>query len=203
MSKYSKLGEQINKLDKEIEETEQGITETRNRVDSSQETLDQLWLSLKHQVLEGEETSIHAVEGAIAQAKKLAARDKALLEGLNEKLPALRQKREALVNEQAEIIAQVADRWFDKEIEQYEQAREQLLSIVRRLTACSTILHSCGEHGRAVSAAHLGKSWSHLRVTKLPSIKNFSAARYVDGMPSPDLVSTPQERAEVKNELTQ
>ena len=202
MSKYSKLGEQINKLDKEIEETEQGITETRNRVDSSQETLDQLWLSLKHQVLEGEETSIHAVEGAIAQAKKFAARDKALLEGLNEKLPALRQKRQTLVNEQTEIIALNGDKWFTKEIEQYEQAREQLLSIVRRLTACSTILHSCGEHGRAVSAAHLGKSWSHLRVTKLPSIKNFSAARYVDGMPSPDLVSTPQERAEVKNELT-
>lgn len=202
MSKYSKLGEQINKLDKEIEETEQGITETRNRVDSSQETLDGLWLSLKHQVLEGEETSIHAVEGAIAQAKRLAARDKAGLEALQEKLPALRQKRQTLADEQNEVLAHVADTWLEREIERYEQAREQLLSIAHRLTACSTILHA-SERGRAVAAAHLGKSWGYLRAMKVPSIKNFTAARYVDGRPNPDLISSPQERAEVKNELTQ
>ncbi|WP_028895091.1 hypothetical protein [Syntrophorhabdus aromaticivorans] len=202
MSKYTKLQEQINKLDKEIEETEQAIAETHERVDRSQETLDGLWLSLKRKVLEGEETDIRAVEQAIDKTKKLGARDRAGLEALQEKLPALRQKRQTLVDDQTEIIARVADTWFVKEIERYEQAREQFLRVAHRLSACSTLLHA-SERGRAVAAGHLGEVWPYFRAMRIPSVKIFSAARYANDRPSADMVSSPEEREEVKNELTQ
>jgi len=202
MSKYSKLGEQIEEITKKIEEGNRQLREAQKRIATAPEQLDRLWEEAKAAYLEGNEKNIAVAERHLADAKRNGQRDVGLSEALRIKLVALEDEKSKLLDKQAEIIAQNGDKWFTKEIEQYEQAREQLLSIVHRLTAASTLLYSCGEVGRSVSKAHLGESWGYFRNMKIPSVKNFSAARYVDGRPNPDLISSEQERAEVKNELT-
>ena len=202
MSKYSKLGEQIEEITKKIEEGNRQLREAQKRTAEPPEQLGRLWEEVKSALLTGDEKTIAVAEKALADAERNRQRDIGLSEALRIKLTVLEEERAKLLEQQAEIIAQNGDKWFTKEIEQYEQAREQLLSIVRRLTAASTLLYSCGEVGRSVSKAHLGESWGYFRNMKIPSVKNFSAARYVDGRPNPDLVSTKQERETVKSELT-
>ncbi|HBA54633.1 MAG TPA: hypothetical protein DCZ04_09355, partial [Syntrophorhabdus aromaticivorans] len=200
--KYSKLGEQIEEITKKIEEGNRQLREAQKRTAEPPEQLGRLWEEVKSALLTGDEKTIAVAEKALADAERNRQRDIGLSEALRIKLTVLEEERAKLLEQQAEIIAQNGDKWFTKEIEQYEQAREQLLSIVRRLTAASTLLYSCGEVGRSVSKAHLGESWGYFRNMKIPSVKNFSAARYVDGRPNPDLVSTKQERETVKSELT-
>ncbi|OPY68298.1 MAG: hypothetical protein A4E63_02014 [Syntrophorhabdus sp. PtaU1.Bin050] len=202
MSKYEKLTKEIAKLDKEIEENAQTLAEVQERVDHSQDTLDALWGSLKVKLMEGNKTSVKDVEEAIDEAKRAASRDRALLEGLQDKLPALEQRREALVNERNEIIVNSGDKWLTKEVETYEAARENLLRCVRRLSAASTMLHECGDEGREIARARLGEVWGHLRTLKLPSIKCFSAGIYTEDRANPDLIPKPDERNAVRNELT-
>ncbi|WP_028895394.1 hypothetical protein [Syntrophorhabdus aromaticivorans] len=202
MSKYAKLGEQIEEITKKIEEATSQQKEAHQRIAAAPEQLDRLWEEVKSALVEGNEKNIAAAEKTLADAKRTEQRDIGLSEALRIKLTVLEEERDKLVAQQAEIIARVADTWFVKEIERYEQAREQFLRVAHRLSACSTLLHA-SERGRAVAAGHLGEVWPYFRNMKIPSIKNFTAARYIDGRPNPDLISTEQERAEVKNELTQ
>lgn len=201
MSKYQRLSKEIAKLDTEIEETTQALTEVQERVDSAQGRLDVLWESLKAKLMQEDKTSVKDVEAAIDEAKKANQRDKALLEGLKGKLPALEQEREALVSEQNKVIVNSGDKWLAQEIKTYEKQREALLCTVRRLSAVSGILHQTGEEGREATRRHLGEVWGYLRTLKIPGIKAFNARVYTEET-NPDLVVKPNERAEVINELT-
>jgi chromosome segregation ATPase len=202
MNRYEKLSKQISKIESEIEETRQALTETQGRVDSAQGRLDVLWESLKVKLMQEDKANIKGVEKAIDETKTEATRDEALAEGLEERLTLLEQKREGLIQERNEVIVNSGDKWLAKEIETYEAIRENLLRCVRRLSASSTILHECGDGGREIARARLGEVWEYLRTLKVPSIKAFSAGMYADDRPNPDLATKPNERQEVKNELT-
>jgi chromosome segregation ATPase len=201
MSKYEKLTRQITALDEEIGEVTRTIAMTQSRVDGAEDSLCELWDSLKSVMLSGEEGSIRGVEKTIAEARTAQTRDKALLEGMKEKLPVLEEKREGLMDERNQLIAHSASKWFDGEIATFEKQRAALLLTTRRLLAASTLLHSTGDGGRETARAHLGEAWGRLRVLKVPSIRSFDQSIYLDERRQQDLIVSAQERQAVLDEI--
>lgn len=201
-SQYEKLTKQITELDEQIEETTRTIALTQGRVDSAEENLETLWNSLKSVVLSGEESSIRNVEKTVGDERARQTRDKALLEGLKEKLPVLEDQKAGLIDERNQLIAHSAGKWFDGEIATFEKQRKALLLTVRRLLATSTLLYNTGDEGRETASAHLGEAASRLRVMKIPSIKSFDQSIYLDERNQQELMASRDERQAVLKEIT-
>lgn len=201
MSKYEKLTRQITALDEEIGEVTRTIAMTQSRVDGAEDSLNELWDSLKSVMLSGEEGSIRGVEKTIAEARTAQTRDKALLEGLKEKLPVLEEKREGLMDERNQLIARSAGKWLDGEIDTFEKQRAALLLTTRRLLAASTLLYNTGDEARDTARGRLGEAAARLRVLKVPSIRTFDPSIYLDERNQSDLMASAQERKTVLDEI--
>jgi len=196
---YQETVKRISELSKEIEEVKQKKAEATIRARDGEAFLNNLAEEFKKSVLEGGETGIKKIESETMKVTTNLKRDRALLEALDPELVRLQAELDGMIRERDRIFSELAKKWINKAIKDYDQSVESLRLATNRLTACAGLLREAGALPFYLEA--VGETVaSILPSIKIPKIQNFDIGAYREGR---FVYVSEQLKETVKREITE
>lgn len=175
---FAQVDGEVKKLEKEHSELQKTVVRIEKQIESEDVALSTLWDEYKTKVLSDEKKGISDIEELFEEKKKNLNRLKAMAEGLREKIIVLEKKLAEARDGKKELFSFLAKAWLLREIDKYDELATKTTYTISRLLIAFNYLREMGiaEVYREV----LGEGYSFLPGIKLPILKKFDRAIFLD-----------------------
>ena len=174
--RFKSLEKEHEAIELELARQEGRQSEAETKVEKLTDNIAQLELDLDRQLVASETTKATATRKKITKLKGDLEAVKALLRGLENEIPRLRDRQKELQVARDEAFANLAGAWLKKEIAAYDRAAGALQERIKRLLCLHGELRERG-FGQAYVTA-VGPGYATLPGIKVPCLKNFSPAEF-------------------------
>ena len=196
--KFRELEKVVGRIKREISVTEVKITEAKAREVKTEGDIEKLTGELESVLVKEDVVKITALENEISELQGLVSRDKILI-------PALEKRASQLATDLGEAqqkldlrFSELAAKWLSDEVRTYDAIAGNLIAQLRKLFACSKLLHD-RDHPN-VYRDTLGDGHKVLMNLKIPVLENFDIGEFND--PARKFSLSQDDINRVKDEIT-
>ena len=176
--KFRELEKVVGRIKKEISATEVKITEAKTREVKTEGDIEKLTGELESVLVKEDVVKITALEKEISGFRELGNRDKILIPALGKKIDQLEIDLAQAQNDLDFRFSELAAKWLSDEVRTYDAIAGNLIAQLRKLFACSKLLHD-RDHPN-VYRDTLGDGHKVLMNLKIPVLENFDIGEFND-----------------------
>ena len=194
--RYGKLTKDIGKLEQEIEGLIIRKAEAEQRVNEAESAIKTLQTGLKAALVEDDQEKAKTLEKKISELSgKIVNRDRLLVEGLSEKLPAFEKQLAEAKKNKNKTFSKLAEKWLENEVLAYDSAAKTLVEKIKRFMVVNSMLRDIG--ATEVYCQAVGSGYEVLPAARIPRLKNFDRQEFLSG----SFRSGSELREKIQNEI--
>ena len=171
--RYGKLTEEINKIEQEIESVSIRKSDAEQRIEEATAAIETLQTDLKAALVSNDQKQASAVEKKISELSgKIVNRDRLLIEGLSEKLPAFEKQLAEAKADKNKVFCKLSEQWLASETSLYNGEAKKIIDRVKRLLVAHSMLREIGS--QEIYTQVLGPGYEFLPSSKICLLKDFN-----------------------------
>jgi len=195
--KFAKLTKEISDLEQETENVMLRKAEASQRIEEATAAIETLQADLKAALISDNQKQASAVEKKISELSgKIVNRDRLLVEGLSEKLPAFEKQLAEAKENKNKTFSKLSQKWLENEVLAYDSAAKTLVEKIKRFMVVNSMLRDIG--ATEVYCQAVGSGYEVLPAARIPRLKNFDRQEFLSG----SFRSGSELREKIQNEIT-